>query len=416
MRAMVPVLLCGLAGCVSIEADPHRYRFENGLWYADGAFERRTAYISEGRLHFGSTDEAAAQTIDLGGGYVVPPYCEGHNHNLGGHADLEAVDATVREYLTDGVFYAMMPGSFARYRAQIADRLDRPDSVDVVFANNGITGPGGHPRLLREQLMERFGLYSEFTPETLPDKGYFEAADSAELREKWRLVLADKPDFVKVMLLFSEEFEQRKDDPGSYGRRGLDPALLPELVALAHGEGLRVAVHVETEADMVVAIEADADIIAHLPSYDANRRLSDETVELARASGIALVTTFSLAKRMEQRDPEEYAATLASQKDNLARLEKAGAWLVVGSDNTRDTSRAEANHLAALGALDNAALLRMWTVDCARLLFPERKIGRLAEGYEASFLVLEGDPLADFASTAKIALRVKDGKVLELSE
>ena len=33
----------------------------------------------------------------------------------------------------------------------------------------------------------------------------------------------------------------------------------------------------------------------------------------------------------------------------------------------------------------------------------------LAEGYEANFLVLDGDPLADFASVRRINLRVKAG-------
>ncbi len=42
-------------------------------------------------------------------------------------------------------------------------------------------------------------------------------------------------------------------------------------------------------------------------------------------------------------------------------------------------------------------------------IFPDRKIGRLADGYEASFLVLDADPLADFSAIEKIRLRVKQG-------
>ena len=47
-----------------------------------------------------------------------------------------------------------------------------------------------------------------------------------------------------------------------------------------------------------------------------------------------------------------------------------------------------------------------------RSIFPERKIGRLEDGFEASFLVLEGDPLEDVANTQRIALRVKRGELL----
>ena len=45
---------------------------------------------------------------------------------------------------------------------------------------------------------------------------------------------------------------------------------------------------------------------------------------------------------------------------------------------------------------------------------PDRKIGRLEEGYEASFLVLEDDPLVDFDQVRSIRLRVKQGHVLAL--
>jgi len=49
----------------------------------------------------------------------------------------------------------------------------------------------------------------------------------------------------------------------------------------------------------------------------------------------------------------------------------------------------------------------------AETIFPKRKIGRLQEGYEASFLVLSANPVNDFAAVEKIALRVKQGRVLD---
>jgi imidazolonepropionase-like amidohydrolase len=43
------------------------------------------------------------------------------------------------------------------------------------------------------------------------------------------------------------------------------------------------------------------------------------------------------------------------------------------------------------------------------VIFPNRKIGELKEGYEASFLVLEGNPMEDFSKVKKIRMRVKQG-------
>jgi hypothetical protein len=47
-----------------------------------------------------------------------------------------------------------------------------------------------------------------------------------------------------------------------------------------------------------------------------------------------------------------------------------------------------------------------------KLIFPKRKIGRLAPHYEASLLGLSCNPLNDFACTRKISLRMKQGQVL----
>ena len=42
-------------------------------------------------------------------------------------------------------------------------------------------------------------------------------------------------------------------------------------------------------------------------------------------------------------------------------------------------------------------------------IFPERNIGRLADGYEANFLVLAVDPIENWKNTERIELRVKQG-------
>ena len=46
------------------------------------------------------------------------------------------------------------------------------------------------------------------------------------------------------------------------------------------------------------------------------------------------------------------------------------------------------------------------------MIFPNRRIGKLADGYEASFLVLEGNPLEEPSNLLRISLRVKQGEIL----
>ncbi|HKH94667.1 MAG TPA: hypothetical protein VKA54_22865 [Gemmatimonadaceae bacterium] len=117
---------------------------------------------------------------------------------------------------------------------------------------------------------------------------------------------------------------------------------------------------------------------------------------------------------MLTRAPEPARAPLRSfVAANLKLLRENGVTLVVGSDNPMDTSVLEFEQLATLGVWDNLGLLRMWSEATPRAIFPDRKIGSLADGYEASFLALGGNPLSDLKSVRQIRVRFKQGVLLE---
>ena len=91
--------------------------------------------------------------------------------------------------------------------------------------------------------------------------------------------------------------------------------------------------------------------------------------------------------------------------------------IAIGSDGisgerTFATARDEVQFIAAHGLADNLALLRMWCDGDAAHHLPAAQDRRAGAGYEASFLVLGGDPLADVANLERIAMRVKQGLVL----
>ena len=91
-----------------------------------------------------------------------------------------------------------------------------------------------------------------------------------------------------------------------------------------------------------------------------------------------------------------------------------GVRLAIGSDNVSDSSVKEMEYLRGLGVFDNLTLLKMWTETTAQAIFPQRKIGALSEGYEASFLALEGNPIEDLQNARKIKLRLKQGFLLDV--
>jgi imidazolonepropionase-like amidohydrolase len=384
----------------AIEATP--YALINGRWFDGDTFVNRTVYVADGKLAFVRPANIRG-TLDLAGHFVIPPLTEAHNHNLGGYEDT----AAVRAYLDAGVFYVKILSNLPRLSDPVRHLFNHPRSVDVVFANGGLTGSGGHPIRLRERLLAQ-GAYRGFTRETLKDHGYFVIDNANDLDAKWPLILASRPDFIKVILVYSEEFAKRRDDTTYFGMKGLDPDLLPAIVARAHQHNLRVSAHVNTATDFRNAIRAGVDEIAHMPGFYGPSLLTDADVQAAKAVGVTVVTTASLAKR---RPAELLPALQEAQRHNLSRLIAAGVPVAIGSDNYDDTSVGEARYLKDLG-IDNRTLLRMWTENGARTAFPARKIGALREGYEASFLVLEGNPLDDLSNVQRIVLAVKEGVVL----
>ena len=388
-------------------------RFDNGLWFNGQQFVAATVFVEDARLRFAKDRKdaraPAQQVVDLAGKHVSPPFCEAHNHNLGlDHGN----ERSIYNYLRDGVFYVKVLSNLPRESAAVWHTYNLPESVDAVFANGGITGPGGHPIRLRERLLEQ-GVYEGFTKETLKDHAYYVIDSDADIEAKWPLILQYRPDFVKLMLVESEHYAARRDDPAFFGTKGLNPQIFAKLVEKAHKNNLWVSVHVNSVYDFHAAVSAGVEEIAHLPGYRAPELIDKaDAAEVARR-GIVVVTTAGLINRFKEREPERYAASREAQSANLRVLMDAGVKIAVGSDEFDDTSVAEVAHLRSLGVFDNAEMLRMWTANCAGA-FGGRRIGRLADGYEASFIAFAGNPLADFEATRRIALRVKDGRVLEL--
>lgn len=406
------VLALALTACASGGAPPaERTAYVNASLF-DGERFQPGVIVVEGNRIVDADAATATERIDLGGGYVVPPFCEAHNHNLG---DADRNRETIAQYLREGIFYVGILSNLPALTDPVRHTYNVPDSVDVVFANGPLTATGGHPIRIREMFLDR-GFYPGFTRETLPGQGYFVIDNDADLDRLWPAILELQPDVIKIMLLSSEEFSRRRDDPAFFGSKGLDPALVPRIVERAHASGLRVVAHIETAHDFHVAVTSGVDVIAHVGGLSQVTRIDPADAALAAERSVQVMTTASLLERRRERlSPEQYATLLDAQRENLLLLRDAGVTLAVGSDEPRATSTLEFEYLRGLSLFSNAELLRMWSANCSTTLFPERRLGRLLPGYEASFLVLGEDPLVNLDAVRGIMLRVKEGEVVEVA-
>ncbi|CAN5775567.1 amidohydrolase family protein [soil metagenome] len=390
--------------------------FVGGRWFTGTTFEARTAYAVDGVLTF-EPPARVDSTIQLAGGYVIPPFGEAHNHNV---EHSSRIARTIGQYLRDGVFYVKNPNNLPRTLHPLAGMVNVPASIDVAFANGGLIGSGGHPAAHVQRNIAR-GVWTEGDGE---GAFYFAVDDGAELRRVWQKLLEGRPDFLKTFLLYSEEYARRKDDPAFFGWKGLDPALLPEIVRRAHQAGLRVSTHVETAADFHHALVAGVDEISHMPGFRGDSavqlpnpaifEISEADARLAARLGTVVVTTVGGVREMDPAGPDSLLRRRFDRLHarNLRLLREHGVRLALGSDDYGDTSVGEAMYLHSLGVFDNLALLKLWAEATPQAIFPRRKLGCLQQGCEASFLVLRGDPISDFGHVRDIVLRVKQGYFL----
>ncbi len=394
--------------------------FTNGQWFNGSGFVTTEFYSVNGI--FTKTKPAHVDTVvDLNMSYIIPPFGEAHNHSP--DTELE-FDVFNERYLSDGIFYIKNPNSIPFTTKKIEAKINTPGSVDVIFANGGLTGSGGHPTGLYSYLLTT--IYKKsitgWTNRSMEGHAYYVIDSKEELHRKWPFIMADKPAFIKVYLLYSEEYEQRKNDTAFNGKKGINPQLVKQIVSYAHTAGLKVSCHVETPADVLHAVKAGVDEINHLPGYQirwkdgfdaAYYQLTPAIARRMKKKRIHADATYSLSQtEVIETDSAKRNQQLAVQKQNLQLLKKYNVQVTIASDSYNLTSKTEADYLYKLNIYSNLELLKLWCEVTPLAIFPQRKIAALKEGYEASFLVLKENPLKTFETVFSIQLRVKQGHLL----
>ncbi len=422
IRMLLLAALLGLApqGAAAADAAPTT-AYVNGRWWDGERFRQGARHVRDGR--FVARPRGPVRTVDLGGGYVLPGFAEAHHHRI---CDPGGAAAFARA----GVVYVGVMNARVSSRACQA-RQHGPEQVEVMNALAGLTARDAHP--------SQIGL-NFLKPEQLDGEWVHYVDGPADLDRVWPRLQAAPPDMLKLYLAYSEDHARLRADkamPSWY--RGLDPALVPEIVKRAHARGWRVAAHVLSAHDFDVAVRAGVDVIAHMPGFapgpaftpddphpwlagllDQPQRylISPASARAAARRGVLVMTTLSGIEELELPAPAppgaaKYPALHARlAAANLATLRGAGVTLLIGSDRYDATSVDEAAWLVRSGLMSPRQALRSLTYDTPRALFPGRDLGVLRPGGEATFVVLRADPLADFQAIRKPVTVVKRGRVL----
>ena len=428
------VLVVAVASCacttsreVLLDAQSDVVAFVGGHVFDGDEFVQREICVAE--RHIVACPKTAAKQVSLDGLFVTPPFGDAHTHHFDGpftidwHTDLA---------LKSGVFYAMTMTARGSQVALIRERLRGPGNVDVSSSMGGITGPDSHPTEVYEAIAlgaytfeEQLARMDEIRSSTLvADDAYFVVETESDLQEKWPLLLRSQPDHVKVYLRSSELYDEGFGKWGPGG--GIAPSLLPSIRELSRRSGLRMAVANSSVEDFRASLDAEADMITHLPCYqdttneDAGPYFDIDTADecliskqdAKRAANQQMTSTLIVTEWAKERPDEQ----VAWEKANISALQEAGAPLAVGSNAYGMTMTDGMIAGVNKGFLSAVELLRVATMHTPRTIFPLRNVGCLDIGCEASFIGFDRNPIEDISAIASIALRLKDGESLELAE
>lgn len=411
-KTILPLLIVILA-TVSLFAQSlaPNYEFRNGNWFNGSTFVPATWYSVGGAL----SKKAPAKIdsiVDLAGRWVVPPLGDAFCASV---ADNPSAGQQLNFYMEEGVFYLQILGNTQEGRRIVAPQMGKPGTPDCVFANGAITCTMGYPFLKYEAPAQ--GVRN---PQAMADKytelkegrkmlgdGYWFIDTKADLDKYWDKIKAANPGLLSIYLLDAA-------NSGGKETKGLTPDAAKAVIKKAHKAKLRVYAHVETAEDLRLGLKLGVDGFANLPgsnwdgSGDAQRYelLDDDWKKLAKKK-IPVIPLFSHAQTATPRTGAQ-----ATQAKMMKQMLDNGVNVVIGSDDPQRTIRSEINYWFQLGDLNYAQMIQILCTNTPQAIFPNRKIGRFEDGYEASFLVLSDNPLQNVLKIRAIAYKVKNGVII----
>ena len=180
------------------------------------------------------------------------------------------------------------------------------------------------------------------------------------------------------------------------------PEAMKAIVSEANKLGIQVAAHANSSTGIRLAIEAGVRSIEH------GVRFNDSLIRLALAHGTYWCPTLTVLQGWP--DP-----VLDTMYKYLNRAYRAGVPIVMGTDI--GSIPWDINEVGELelyvrkGGLTPMDAIKTATLNAARLLRIDNKLGQIQKGYIADIIAVKGNPLEDISLIQQVDFVMKEGKV-----
>lgn len=352
-----------------------------------------------------------AERIDGSGKTLLPGLIDCHTHTF---AESQLVQAAVLGVTTE-LDMAGNPGFAAEMRrVQMHGGLSR---ADLLSAGTPVTAQGGHPTQLP--------WFGQIPTIASPQQARQFITDRIE----------EGSDYIKIIY----------DDGSAYGLRfpTITRETLAAVTAEAQRQGKLAVAHISTHKSMEDAVAAGVDGVVHL---FLDEPIDAQLVHLAQRKGIFVIPTLTVLQSaagiaggsslavdtdlkpfLPQDDVanlktafpkrDESRADFAVARQAALALHRAGIPVLAGSDAPNPGTAHGASLHRELELLVEAGLPPVEALAAATSRpakhFGLSDRGRIAAGYRADLLLVEGDPTEEIRATRRIRGVWKDGRAID---
>jgi len=429
------------------------------LFIGDGqVIDRGSVLVKNGKIaevFTGAAPDAKslkADPIDAAGKTLLPGLIDVHVHlgSPGGFFEKQDeyqkvsrnIDRELAAYLYSGVVAVKSTGDALD---EVLKHRDMVNSGEKLGAELFLVGPmftamGGHGTEYTRYVPEQYRATLEQQLVRLPETMEEAQKQVAELKMKG-------VNGIKAIL---------ETGGGTTHYNRMDPAIFRAVVEASRANGLPVVVHVGDSQDVADAVAARADGIEHgsfrdlTPdatfarmkelgiAYDPTLLVYDTLIRICKNDSTPLdrslvvqtapPSLIQASKSMlgsDQLKPlrdaySKFPMTMDFGKKNLLGAYRAGVMLTAGTDAgnplvTHGPGIHREMQLWVEAGLSPEVALQAATYNNAKLLRVDNRLGLMKKGYDASLLLIDGNPLQDISATEHISMVVFKGEPINRS-